>query len=121
MSKTITETKLNVTAEFRSETPLYREDVRISSFIDMCKTKGIITNHVTILSEDGLTQTNVYETESPGLLDALREFYFPANQYFLEEWKSLTGNIVTESPPFSPVVLGEDEPKFLEFISEFEI
>ena len=87
----------------------------------MCKSKGIITNHVITLSEDGLTQTNIYETESPGLLDALREFYFPANQYFLEEWESLTGNIVTESPPFNPVVLGEDEFKFAEFISEFEI
>lgn len=121
MSKTITETKLNATAEFRSDTPLYKEDVRISSFLNMCKAKGIITNHVTTLSEDGLIQTNVYETESPGLLDGLREFYFPANQYFLEEWKSLTGNIVTESPPFNPVILGEDEIKFAEFISEFEI
>lgn len=121
MTKIITETRSNVQTIFRSDNPLYKDDTRISSFIDMCKSKGIITGHTVTISEDGLSQTNIYETTSPGLLDSLREFYFPGNQYFLEEWAGITGNIVVEDPPFNPALAGDEYKIFSEFITEFEI
>jgi hypothetical protein len=121
MHKIVTETRQNLESPFRSEDPLYRDDTRISSFIDMCKSKGIITGHTTVISEDGLSQTNTFETATPSLLDALREFYFPGNQYFLEEWADTTGNLVVETPPFNPNLAEDDYTIFSEFVREFEI
>jgi hypothetical protein len=121
MTKLIIETRSDVSSSFRTDNPTYSENPKLVAFLDKCVRKKIILNYSVDVSGDGLTQTRTFNTESPALLDCLRDFYFPGNQNSEQEWASLNNSSITEVPPFNPDLTEEDLKKFVDFIGDDEI
>jgi hypothetical protein len=120
MTKTIIETRPNIFLKFRSEHEDYVSNLKIVNFLRVCVEQGIITNISETISEDELTKTRVFETNSPELLDTLRDFYFPKNQKAEQEWEEANQHTIIENPPYSPNLLEGDLEKFVEFLGIFE-
>lgn len=121
MNKLIIETKSDVNSSFRTDNPTYSENPKLLAFLDNCIRKEIILNYSVDMSDDGLTQTRIFNTESPALLDCLRNFYFPGNQDSEQEWASLNNSSITEIPPFNPDLTEEDLKKFVDFVGDNEL
>jgi hypothetical protein len=119
MTKLIIETRSDVSLPFRTDIPEYSENPKLVAFLDKCIRKKIILNHSVDVSGDGLIQTRTFNTESPALIDCLRDFYFPENQDSAQQWASLNNSSITEVPPFNPNLTEEEDlKKYVDFVSD---
>jgi hypothetical protein len=115
--KKLIEIRPDTTREFKDESAEYLANDRIPVFNDALIKGGIVTAINVTVSEDGLTKTKTFETESAALFDALRECFFPSNQSYSYTWCNTTGHTIIEEPEYNCDIVGKElEEKFSNFI-----
>jgi hypothetical protein len=118
--KTLIETRPDTSVGFKEDTETYKLDTRIDKFTDDLKKAGIVKSIQVVISEDQLVKKKIHETDSPELLDALRECFFPDNQRWSREWEIISNHVITEDPPYNIDIQGADiQEKFTKFIIEY--